>query len=115
MFPINRLRRSIALAVVLAGAATAQAAPPWLEGWRAVRVVDASGRTVPRVDPNANDARRITLRPNYAANLLLLAKPMYLAGYAGATYGPRRGYDPTSYSSRAHAHGHATGARSAGR
>ena len=102
---MSRLYRPIAFALLLAATstATAQAAPPWLEGFRAYRVVDASGRTVPRID--ANGLGRSALRPTYPTNPLLRARPMYLSGYAGATYGPRRGYDPTSYHSHSHGHG----------
>lgn len=76
----------------------AAAAPPWLEGLGQYRIVDASGRIAPRTDPAAPG--RVVLRPAYPPSPLLRGNPLFLSGYAGATYGPRRleaPYAATSY------------------
>ncbi len=76
----------------------APAAPPWLEGLRNYRIVDASGRIDYRPDPNATG--RIAYRPTSAPSIFLRGRPFFASGYAGALYGPNaRGAPlvPTGY------------------
>ena len=83
----------IALAVALFTAGPvrpASALPPWLEGLGDYRDVDASGRVEPRLDPGRD---RVALRP-VPTSPLLRARPFYLSGYPGATYGASRNRAP---------------------
>jgi hypothetical protein len=77
------------LLLILVPAGRAQSAPPWwLEGLGQYRIVDASGRIAYR--PSTDASLRVAYRPAYPPSPLLRGRPLYLSGYAGATYGPGR-------------------------
>ncbi len=87
-----------------AGVGVATAAPYWLEGLRDYRVLDASGRVAPRIDPGA--AGRNAYRPVFSPPPLMRARPFYPSGYAGARYGRGRTLNPTGYVGGRKACGH---------
>jgi hypothetical protein len=100
------MSRSIRLHAVLTiglivSAVPASAAPPLFERYSEYRILDASGRISPRAATDASG--RVALRPAYSPPLLMRGRPLYLSGYAGATYGRDRYAPPvpTGY----HTHG----------
>jgi len=56
--------------------------------------------------PRSTPDGRVALRPAFPPPGR--TKPLYLSGYAGATYAPLRPYNPTSYTA-GHGHGHPFG------
>ena len=94
---------AVALLALVAGS-SAQGAPPWLQGFGAYRVVDATGRIAPKTEVAGSG--RVVMRPVYPVSPLLRPKLFFPQGYAGAAYGKRRGYDPTSFHTHGHGHAH---------
>ncbi len=81
----RRLLSVVALSLpIVLSAATAQAAPPWWEGYGQYRIVDASGKVAQRGAGGPGD--RVVMRPSGPLPFLLRSRPYYLSGYAGATY-----------------------------
>lgn len=92
-----------AFLLALAAAGPAGAAPPWLERLGSYRVLDASGRIAPNTGPTRFG--RVAMRPAGPPPLLFRARPMFLSGYAGASYAPARAGGPYNTTGHVHPHG----------
>ena len=106
MMTVNGSRYSVALAflALLWFAGSARSQPPLGQRLGEYRILDASGRIAPRSLTDASG--RTALRPAYAPHWLLRARPMYLSGYAGATYGPQRPRAPLTPTEHLHRPSH---------